>query len=150
MAVMERKQEQRLNKQKRKKKQMDRQKTALPSDLHEADELLEKFGRWAQDRYKKQRCASAEGLYRSPDFWNDGDLPMPLMAEFRAMDVQRALLLVPQRYRRVLHAHYIPQRLPTDAQRKRMGVALNVWHDEHLAGLRMFWNNWRFHIVKTL
>ena len=37
----------------------------VPQELRLADELLEKYGRWAQDRHHKQRCASAEGKYRA-------------------------------------------------------------------------------------
>ena len=123
------------------------QRVEIPSDLKEADELLEKFGRWAQDRYQKQRCASAEGLYKPPAW--DGEEPMvPFMADFRAMDVHRTLLMVPVRYRRILHAHYIPQRLPPDAQRRRMGLPERTWDGDHISGLRMFWNNWRLRVEK--
>jgi hypothetical protein len=134
--------------EKKQEMSMARQRIEIPQDLSEADELLDKFGRWAQYRYKKQRCASAEGLYKSPNHW-DGEEPMqPLMADFRAMDVQRALLLVTLRYRRILYAHYIPQRLPPEAQRRRMGIPGRVWDTDHVAGLRMFWNNWRLHFAK--
>ena len=122
-----------------------RERVRIPADLREADELLDRFGRWAQDRYRKQRCASAEGQYRSPDFWHDGELPEPLIADFRAMDVNRALNRVPLQYRRVLHSHYIPQRPPIDAQRRAMMIPIRLWDETHIAGLRMFWNNWRLH-----
>lgn len=40
-----------------------------------------------------------------------GEEPMPeLMADFAAMDVQRALQVVPRQYSRVLAAVYIPGR----------------------------------------
>jgi hypothetical protein len=128
---------------------MQRQRIEIPQDLKEADELLDKFGRWAQDRHHKQRCASAEGLYKSPENWGPDGKPLPLMLDFRAMDVHRALLQVPLRYRRILFAHYIPQRLPPQAQRRRMGIPASVWDTDHGAGLRMFWNHWRLHFAKA-
>jgi hypothetical protein len=128
---------------------MARQRIEIPQDLSDADALLDKFGRWAQDRYRKQRCASAEGLYKSPDHW-EGEEPMPaFMADFRAMHVHRALLQVPLRYRRILFAHYIPQRLPPDAQRRRMGIPMRMWDMDHVAGVRMFWNQWQLHFAKV-
>ena len=39
---------------------------AVPVELRQAEELLHKYGRWAQDRFRKQRCASAEGDYKHP------------------------------------------------------------------------------------
>ncbi|MFZ1181656.1 MAG: hypothetical protein WAN92_09200 [Herbaspirillum sp.] len=135
LKVLERKQEM----------SMARQRIEIPQDLKDADELLDKFGRWAQDRHRKQTCASAERLYKRPDNWGDEGKPEPLMPDFRAMDVHRALLRVPLRYRRILFAHYIPQRLPPEAQRRRMGIPGRVWDVDHVAGLRMFWNNWQLH-----
>lgn len=38
--------------------------SVTPPDLHEAEALLIRYGLWAQDRYKKRRCASAEGRLR--------------------------------------------------------------------------------------
>ena len=68
--------------------------SVTPPDLREAEALLIRYGLWAQDRYKKRRCASAEGQYRAPP--TPGEEPMPeLMADFAAMDVQRALQVVP-------------------------------------------------------
>lgn len=128
---------------------MARQKVEIPQDLKEADELLDKFGRWAQDRYRRQTCASAERLYKRPNNWGDDEIE-PFVPDFRAMDVHRALLLVPLRYRRILFAHYIPQRLPPEAQRRRMGVPGRVWDADHIAGLRMFWNNWRLHYNRKM
>lgn len=137
MKVIERKQEQ----------SMARQKMEIPQDLKQADELLDKFGRWAQDRYRKQRCASAEGLYKIPDIYRDY-VPESLIADHIAMDMHRALLLVPLRYRRILFAHYIPQRLPPDAQRRAMRIPQKLWDADLIAGIRMFWNCYRLHYKK--
>lgn len=119
------------------------QRVEIPKDLTEADELLEKFGRWAQDRYRKQTCASAERRYKIPNHWGDGYIPSPPMPDFRAINVHRALLRVPYRFRRILFAHYVPQRLPMEAQRRRMGIPWRVWDADHVTGLRMFWNLWQ-------
>jgi hypothetical protein len=122
----------------------------IPSDLQEADLLLAKYGRWAMDRFKKQHCASAEHKYRPPPSFDNRDEPMePLMADFSAMDVQRALQAVPLQYRRVLQAQYIPQRLPMEAQRRMLRLTRSTWDGSHLAGLRMFSNIWKAQLSKN-
>lgn len=121
----------------------------IPPDLQEADRLLAKYGRWAMDRFRKQHCASIEHRYVPPrDVENRREPAEVLIADFHAMDVQRALNLVPVQYRRVLQAEYIPQRLPMQAQRRMMRITKTTWDGSHLAGLRMFWNNWRLHVSK--
>ena len=113
----------------------------IPPDLREAEELLIRYGLWAQDRYKKRRCASAEGQYRAPP--TPGEEPMPvLMADFAAMDVQRALQVVPRQYSRVLAAVYIPKAESELSARLRMGIKRRLWHDSRVQGLRLFWGNY--------
>jgi hypothetical protein len=117
----------------------------VPDDLKQADRLLYQYGCWAQDRYKKQHCASIEHKYRAPPMWSEDEPMEPFIADFRAMDVQRTLNLVPIQYRRVLHASYIPQRLPPDAIRRSYKLSPRTWAETFLAGVRMFDNNWRCH-----
>jgi len=119
----------------------------IPSDLQEADRLLVKYGRWAMDRFKKQHCASVEHKYKPPKL--EDEPKEVLIADFDAMDVQRTLNLVPLQYRRVLQAEYIPQRLPSVAIRRMLRLTKTTWDGSHLAGLRMFANNWRLHIQKN-
>ncbi len=114
----------------------------VPDDLKEANELLYQYGRWAQDRMRINHCASVEHKYRAPDFEPP---PTPFIADFRAMDVQRVLNLVPLQYRRVLHAQYIPQRLPPQALRRSYRLSIKTWDTTLLLGIRMFDNNWRSH-----
>jgi len=118
------------------------QRVRMPRDLDQADAILQAYGRWAQDRWIKRHCASAEGRYAIPDNWGGEGAPEPLIPTFLAMDVHRALLMVALRYRRVLYAHYIPQRLPADAQRRAMHIPMRVWDADLIAGVRMFWNCW--------
>ena len=112
-----------------------------PPDLREAEELLIRYGLWAQDRYKKRRCASAEGQYKAPP--TPGEEPMPvLMADFAAMDVQRALQVVPRQYSRVLAAVYIPKAESELSARLRLGIKRRLWHDSRVQGLRLFWGHY--------
>lgn len=122
----------------------------IPDDLKEADELLEAYGRWAQDRYKKQHCASAEGRYRPPP--NDDDRqPLPYMPpDFKAMQVQRALQAVPDLQRVILHIMYVPKRLPPEAQLRMLRIPAKLCQDRHAVGLRMFWNRYRLVEVASL
>jgi hypothetical protein len=123
------------------------QKPSIPPELRDADELLYRYGQWAQDRYKKQHCASIEHKYRPPVLPGD-EPPTPLMADFRAMDVQHALVVVPMQYRRVLQAFYIPQRLPPQALRRQHGIPSKTWEASHQIGLRMFWSIYGLRYMK--
>lgn len=114
-------------------------KNRVPADLRDADELLERYGRWAQDRYQKRRCASAEGRYQAPRNRDDEPL-VPFMPDFDAMKVQHALVVVPMQYRRVLQAWYIPKREPHHAVRRRLRITPVLWEQSRIEGLRRFWS----------
>jgi hypothetical protein len=117
-----------------------RRKSALPVELREAEELLIRYGKWAQDRYQKRRCASAEGHYRPPPMRGQEDEPLqPFMPDWSAMKVQHALVVVPMQYRRVLHAYYIPQRRPHHAVRRELKIAAGLWEQSRIEGIRRFW-----------
>lgn len=116
----------------------------VPPELQQAEVLLEKYGRWAQDRYKKQRCASAEGRYRSPPTRQADDGPMePFIPDWNARQVQLALQVVPMQFRRVLIAIYIPQKEHPMAARRRLRLKRDVWDGSRIEGLRYFWNVYR-------
>jgi hypothetical protein len=116
----------------------------IPPELQEADRLLTQYGRWAMDRFRRQHCGSAEHLYKpAGDIEARREPLVPLMPDFRAMDVQRALNEVPLQYRRVLQAEYIPQRVSLAVQRRILKLSPRTWEGTHLVGLRMFANLWR-------
>jgi hypothetical protein len=118
-----------------------------PPDLREAEALLIRYGLWAQDRYKKRRCASAEGKYQAPPSPDDEPMPV-LMADFAAMDVQRALQVVPRQYSRVLAAVYVPQKENELSARLRMRINRRLWHDSRVHGLRLFWGHYLRRLTK--
>lgn len=121
----------------------------IPQELQEADILLAKYGRWAMDRWKQQHCASIEHRYVPPrDVEARREPREELIADFSAMDVQRTLQLVPIQYRRVLQAEYIPQRLPRGYFMRHLKLTKSTWDGTLIAGLRMFYNNYRLHIRK--
>lgn len=122
-------------------------KPSIPPELREADDLLYRYGQWAQDRFKKQHCASIEHRYRPPILPGD-EAPTPLMADFRALDVQHALVVVPMQYRRVLQAWYIPQRLPPHAIRRQHRIKARDWEASQREGLRMFWSIYTLRYLK--
>lgn len=116
----------------------------VPVELQQADELLDRYGRWAQDRYQKRRCASAEGQYAPPPMRGQDDEPMqPFMPDWNALRVQHALQVVPMQYRRVLHAVYIPQCEHPMAARRRLRIKADLWERSRIEGLRQFWNVYR-------
>lgn len=113
--------------------------TAIPAELRPADELLTRYGLWAQDRYQKRRCASAEGRYQPPPLRDQDDEPVrPSMPDWLALQVQHALVVVPMQYRRVLQAHYIPQREHPMAARRRHRITASTWDASRIEGLRHF------------
>lgn len=110
----------------------------IPASLQRADYILTRYGRWAMARRVHHRCGSAEGAYRAPQ--NDSDrvpreLVMPLHDAMRA---QRALAKVPMLERMVLAILYIPQRMPVEAQLRRLRVQPSQARERHLYGLRVF------------
>lgn len=118
-----------------------KRKSGVPVELRDADDLLERYGRWAQDRYQKRRCASAEGQYRPPPLRGQDDEPMqPFMADWSALNVQHALVKVPMQYRRVLQAYYVPQRRPHHAVRRELKISSGTWELSRIEGLRRFWS----------
>lgn len=120
---------------------------SVPVELRQAEELLERYGKWAQDRYKKQRCGSAEGDYKPPAVYSRDDEPMePFIADWHAMQVQGTLQAVPMQWRRVLLAYYIPQRTPWQAMRRMMGS--KTWHESHVSGVRDFWRIYSLRYLK--
>lgn len=114
----------------------------VPEDLREADALLDRYGQWAQDRYRKQRCASAEGGYAPPAGRDDEPRPH-LMPGWQALQVQHALAVVPMQYRRVLQAFYIPSRRPHHAVRRELKIRYSTWEASRIEGLRRFWSVYR-------
>lgn len=119
----------------------------LPADLREADEVLQRYGRWAQDRFVKRRCASAEGRYVPPPS-RDDEMMLPGMPDFDALKVQHALVVVPMQYRRVLQAYYIPKREPHHAVRRRLAIKPGLWEQSRVEGLRRFWSIYSRKVAK--
>ena len=118
----------------------------IPLDLREADELLAKYGRWAKDRRRYERCGSAEGAYKAPPNDDDRQPKMPTLTLSEAMACQRALAGVPQAERIVLGVLYIPRKVPVEVQLRRLNVPPRLSRERHLSGLRMWWNRLRLRI----
>lgn len=110
----------------------------IPPSLQRADELLTLYGRWAMDRYRPQRCGSAEGRFKTPANDDDRQPREKLMPTPDALAVHRALLRVPDRERVVLHVLYVPKRLSPMAQLRIMRIPARLCQERHLMGLRMF------------
>ena len=112
----------------------------IPIDLHNADERLTRYGRWAMERQRRHTCGSAEGRYRS--FQDDEDRkPMDMLQHIdEALACQRALAKVPEQERKVLTILYVPQRLPIEAQLRIAHIPPRLCQERHVRGLRMFDN----------
>lgn len=119
----------------------------VPAHLLWVDDLLTRYGRWAQGRSGGPRtCGSAERAYRAPAVADDDArrTPAPVaMDSLTAVLVQKTLIRVPDRERMVLHVLYVPQRLPVAAQLRMLQVTARDCRARHAAGLRMFGNLYR-------
>lgn len=82
----------------------------IPHHLLEVDRVMTAFGRWAMDRWAPRQCGSAEGNFRSSEVFAGLPQREILMRDFRAADVQRALIQLPELERRLLTAWYVPKR----------------------------------------
>ena len=119
----------------------------IPQSLQAADERLTRYGRWAMERLRRQRCGSAEGKYRS--FQDDEDrAPREVLLHIdEALACQRALAKVPELERRVLQILYVPTRLPIEAQLRLAHIPPRLCQERHLRGLRMFDNIFKSHFT---
>jgi len=116
----------------------------IPPTLHEADEILTSYGRWASDRGRSTRtCGSAEGDYRPSgrdalDARREAS-EITLTVEQRVAS-QRALARVPEVNRIVLAVLYVPRPQPVGLQLRRLRIPARLSAERHLSGLRMWWN----------
>jgi hypothetical protein len=114
----------------------------VPTELEAADHLMNRYGRWAMDRWKARHCGSAEGRYRSPQHWEAQEPKEVLIEDFKAVEVQRVLQQVPMIYRRVMQAEYIPGKVSLAAQKRIMRLSQTTWDGSLIAGLRHFTSIW--------
>lgn len=114
----------------------------LPPELAEADEILNRYGRWARGGAGPGTCGSAEGDYRAPQ---DDEDRQPHAVVMLKMDIDRArdaLIALPTMTRLILQWLYVrPATLP--AQMRANGLQPRHVRERHLAGVREFWANWQ-------
>ncbi|WP_295850999.1 hypothetical protein [uncultured Xylophilus sp.] len=120
-------------------KQREDFRALIPADMRDADDLLFRYGRWAMDRYRYNRCASAEGKYQAPPSNEDREPRELLLSTTPAMRAHRALINVAFHPRQVLQILYVPKRLPAEAQLRIARIPARVCRELHMDGLRMFW-----------
>lgn len=120
----------------------------IPQELVRADDLLTQYGRWATsygaskgaptlDRMYIREADRKESLeaYQRRRAHVPGEALMPTAA---AMNVQRALAMVPDQERIVLTILYIPRRQPVHMQVAALRLTPSLCRIRHLSGLRMF------------
>lgn len=69
------------------------------------EDLLANWAAWARDRPTAHHCASLEHHYRPPQHWHPPQ-PSVFVNVLSALDVDRALRVVPLQHRRALILHY--------------------------------------------
>lgn len=92
---------------------------AAPSVSLTDDDLeraLDNWGRWCREHKIIGECESIEHLYRSPQHWHEPPPPQawkPPISRPAALTVNRAWLVVPQPYKRVVADWYVFHRNPS-------------------------------------
>jgi len=78
-----------------------------PANLEDADATLTAFARWQRMGGRSRgRCGSAEGRYRSTDVHVGAAVPVVLIPDWSAAEVQRALVACPEQERTLLALWY--------------------------------------------
>ena len=78
-----------------------------PRHLEDADAVLTAFARWQRMGGRgRGRCGSAEGRYRSTDVHHGAPVPLAVIPDWSAEQVQRALVACPEAERTLLAAWY--------------------------------------------
>lgn len=121
----------------------------IPDSLAEADEVLQRYGRWAVSvSASGGRCGSAEGNYQPPggQALEARRAPLELMSNAQALRVQQALQAVDAIHRVVLTILYVPRKSPIEAQLRLIKTPPRLAQVRHLEGLRRFWP--RFQLIE--
>lgn len=114
----------------------------LPAELHEADEILNSYGRWANRGGGGARCGSAEGMYRAPQDDEDRKPRMPLMPPLEVERARSALGTLPMITLLVIQWLYVdPSGL--QAKMRKHGIQPRHMRERHLEGVSLFWTAWR-------
>lgn len=116
---------------------------AIPSDLTETDALMHRYANSVRTRWKQQRCGSAEKNYKHEQIGERESRPKPdTMPEYAWYDLLHTLHKLPEKHQRVLAVIY---RIDDNGMQRRWchghGIQrAQVWHDHHMAALRMLRN----------
>lgn len=113
----------------------------LPTDLHEADNILTSYGRWATRGGGGARCGSAEGAYRAPQDDEDRKPREPLMPTLDAERCAKALSTLPMMTLLVIQWLYVDTS-SLQAKMRKHGIQPRHMRERHLDGVRLFWRAW--------
>jgi len=113
----------------------------LPKELHEADEILKRYGRWARGGSGPERCGSAEGAYRAPQDDEDRQPTEPIMPAADVERVRRSLARLPMMTLCIIQWLYVrPGSVP--AMARKHGLKPRHMQERHLEGVQLFWRTW--------
>ncbi len=114
----------------------------LPPELHEADDILDRYGRWARGGGGGgARCGSAEGMYRAPQDDEDRKPSEPVMQPLEVERVKSSLTQLPMMTLLVISWLYIDVGALQSKMRKH-GIQPRHMRERHLEGVRLFWRAW--------
>lgn len=114
----------------------------LPPELHEADDILTRYGRWARGGGSGARCGSAEGMYRAPQNDEDRQPREPTMPQ---LDVERARIamgLLPAMTLLIIQWLYVDTG-NLHAKMRKFDIKPRHMRERHLDGVTLFWHHWK-------
>ena len=115
----------------------------LPAELHEADELLNRYGRWARGGGGGgARCGSAEGMYRAPQDDEDRRPREPVMPPLEVERAKEAKSTLPMMTLLIIQWLYVDTGA-LHAKMRQHGIQPRHMRERHLDGVRLFWANWQ-------
>jgi len=114
----------------------------LPPELHEADDILKRYGRWARGGAGQGRCGSIEGHYQAPQNDDDRRPRSPVMPMRDVDAVRGALATLPMMTLLVIQWLYVDSS-GLQAKMRKNGLKPRHMQERHLDGVALFWSAWR-------
>ena len=122
-------------------KQREQIYAEIPKELHEAEELLREYGRWARGGSGVETCGSIERNYRNLQDDEDRRPSSAMPPRIQIDKTHRALIAVPELWRLVLMWVYVNRSLERKLRMNR--IPARIARERHLEGVIMFRNLYR-------
>lgn len=129
---------------------MNRQLYAdLPQELHEADQILKRYGNWARPKLKYEHCGSAEGRYVPPPNDDDRTPKSEIMSRIELDKIRACLGTLPMMTLMIVNLLYANSTSRIQSQMRKHKMQPHHMRERHIEGVRLFWRAWNAKSCKT-